>query len=180
MSSQDAINEAKRKLLEINETIAKLDPTVRAAAFEILTPYYFGENPPTPPVPPKKRKLPQKPSSDPKDASVTAAPDGEDEFFGAHDHKKPADNVFLIVAWLYQQHGVIPVTSAMIREHADRIGLIVSSRPDNTMRQAKVKGKSLFLQQGKAWSLTVSGQTHLKTTFGVRKGNTPLPEADDA
>jgi hypothetical protein len=179
MGRQDTVDEAKRKLLEMNETIAELDPSVRAAAFDILKPYYFGEAPPPPPAGPKKRKSTQEPSRRKDDVPAGPAPEGEDEFFAAHDHKKPAENVFMIVAWLYQNHGVIPVTSTMIKEHANRIGLIVPSRPDNTMRQAKVKGKSLFVQQSKGWALTVSGQTYLKDTYKVKKGNAPLPKADD-
>jgi len=46
------------------------------------------------------------------------------------------------------------------------------------MRQATVKGKCLFVQQGKGWALTVSGQTYMKKTYGVNRGNAPVPVAD--
>ena len=38
-----SIEELKSKLLEISEFVAKLDPSIRAAAFEMLRPRYFGE-----------------------------------------------------------------------------------------------------------------------------------------
>ena len=38
---KEKIDEVKQNLLEINETITSLDSEIRAAAFNILAPYYF-------------------------------------------------------------------------------------------------------------------------------------------
>lgn len=43
--NKEKIAEVQSKLREINETIAKLDPAIRSAAFEIMVPYYFGDQP---------------------------------------------------------------------------------------------------------------------------------------
>lgn len=103
------------------------------------------------------------------------AQDPED-FFAQFDHTRSAENVKLIVAWLYSQHGVFPITRAHIKETADNAGLTVAERSDNTMRQAKANGKALFTQGSKGWKLTLAGERYMKEAYGVKKGNKPLPE----
>ena len=162
------IEEVKQHLLDINKTIASLDPAIRGAAFNILAPYYFDKIPPPADdkkTPPAKKQLP---SSD--TASI-------ESFFATHEHDKPAENVFLIAAWLYSQHGTTPLTAALCNEISSQVGITVPGRADNTMRQAKHNGKNLFRQQGKGWMLTTSGELYVKETYGVRKGNKPLSEA---
>jgi hypothetical protein len=163
---KEKIDEVKQKLLEINETISSLDPEIRAAAFNILTPYYFDK------IAPKKPAKELKKEESIKEDHTEKGDMGA--FFGAHDHKQPKNNVNLVAAWLYQQHGVFPITSKIIKEIANATGLIVPNRPDNTMRQAKKKGRSFFNKQGSGWQLTVSGQTFIRETYGVQKGNKPL------
>jgi hypothetical protein len=166
--NKKVIEEVKQHLSDINKTIASLDPAIRGAAFNILAPYYFDEiSPPSDDkkTPPAKKQLP---------FSDTAS---IEKFFATHEHNKPSDNVFLIAAWLYSQHGITPLTAALCDEISSQIGITVPSRADNSMRTAKRKGKSLFKQQGKGWVLTISGEQYVKETYGVRKGNKPLPEA---
>ncbi len=165
---REKINKVKQKLLEINETISSLNPEIRAAAFDILAPYYF-EN-----ISFKKPTRELKKEEKIKEENTKT--DDINTFFGTHDHKQPKNNVNLIAAWLYQQHGVFPITVKMVKETGDTIGLIVPDRPDATMRQAKRDGKSLFIKQGKGWQLTVSGQTFIRETYDVKKGNKPLDE----
>ncbi len=165
---RETIDKVKKKLLEINETISSLDPEIRAAAFDILAPYYFDK------VPQKRPAKKLKVEDEVKEEHVET--DDMDTFFNAHDHKQPKNNVILIAAWLYQQHGVVAISSKMIKDIANATGLIVPNRPDNTMRQAKKSGKSLFNKQGSGWQLTVSGQTFIRKTYGVKKGNKPLDE----
>ena len=92
------------------------------------------------------------------------------------DHKQPKNNVLLIVAWLYSQYGVFPITTKEIKDIGNSTGLVIPGRPDNTMRTAKKKGKNLFNQHGKGWRLTVSGETYLREIYSVKKGNKPLDE----
>ena len=165
---REKIDKVKQKLLEINETISSLDPEIRAAAFDILAPYYFDN------TSQKKPDRALKKEEEVEEEHIET--DDMDTFFSAHDHKQPKNNVNLIVAWLYQQHGVFPITSKMIKDIGNATGLIVPNRSDNTMRQAKKKGKSLFNKQDSGWQLTVSGQTFIRETYDVKKGNKPLDE----
>ena len=164
-------NEVQSKLLEMNKIIAKLDPAIRNAAFEIMTPYYFEDQPVSeskPVVKPKggKRKTSTK-ESDTSDLG---------EFISGFEHEKPKDNVMLLAACLYSQYGAYPIQAKEIKDLGNACGLVIPNRSDNTMRQAKDKGKSLFNQQGKGWKLTVSGELFLKNTYGVKKGSKPIPK----
>ena len=165
---REKIDKVKQKLIEINETISALDPEIRAAAFDILAPYYFDN------LSPKKPDRKLKREAEVEDEHIETA--DMDTFFSAHDHKQPKNNVNLIAAWLYQENGVFPITSKMIKAIANETGVIIPNRPDNTMRQAKKNGKSLFNKQGGGWQLTVSGQTFVRETYDVKKGNKPLNE----
>ena len=162
----------KEKLLDINKLISQLDPSIRAAAFDILAPYYFSHK--------QHQPAQAKTNADTKiiGGSATVAPDTSDleTFISSFDTDKPIDNVMLLVAWLYSNYGAYPITAKEIKELGDSCGLIVPTRPDNTMRQAKKNGKGLFIQQGKGWRLTVSGETHLKENFKIKKGNKPIPK----
>lgn len=161
--------EAKAALVEINEFLGKLDPSIRAAAFEILLPLYLLEEQDQ-----RKRTTPPKETKSPKE--VEGAPSELADFIVAHDQEKPAENVALLAAWLYSTYGLYPITAKEIKELGDACGLIVPNRPDNTMRQAKNKGKSLFNQQGKGWQPTVSGEIYFKETYKVKKGTKALPK----
>ena len=165
----DKKKEAKAALVEINELLVKLDPSIRATASEILRPLYFVE---------------EQAQAKRRNVSKEGEPSGEDEgapseladFIASHDQKKPADNVTLLAAWLYSTYGLYPITAKEIKELGDSCGLIVPNRSDNTMRQAKNKGKSLFNQQGKGWQPTVSGEIYFKETYKVKKGTKALPK----
>ena len=164
------IDEAKAKLLEINELIKQLDESMREAAIQLLVPLYFhGSDEPRPAV---------GSSSDNKNPAkgLPQSTDDLGDFIASFEQGKPADNVLLLVAWLYSHYGAYPMSAKEIQELGDSSGLVIPNRPDNTMRQAKSDGKSLFLQQGKGWRLTVSGEIYLKNKFNVKKGNKPLPK----
>jgi hypothetical protein len=166
-----SIEEMKAKLLEISEFVAKLDPSMRAAAFEMLRPRYFSEKP--------LQKTQDAENNDQSNAGTATNKDSPTEladFIKAYEHKKPADNVLLLAAWLYSTYGVYPITVKEVKELGDSCGLVIPGRPDNTMRQAKKKGKSLFNQQGKGWQPTVSGEISLKETYKVKKGNKAIPK----
>jgi hypothetical protein len=163
------IEEAKTALLEINELLVQLDPSIRASAFDILRPLYFIEDQPAPKRLPWAKDFEEQNQDD-------SAPSELDDFIASRDHKKPADNVMLLAAWLYSMYGQYPITAKEIKELGDSCGLILPARPDNTMRQAKNKGKSLFNQQGNGWQPTVSGAIYFKDEYKVKKGTKPLPK----
>jgi len=166
------INDAKKKLAEINKAIAALDPSIRLAAFEILAPIYFEDREPS------DGKKPKTPKTD-KSHGRGSSPTDPDKFFNEHDHKRPKDNVHLVAAWFYSQYGVTPISKKDLRECADGAGLTVPERPDNTMRSAKKDGKNLYRQKGGGWQLTVKGEAYLREAYGVKKGNKTRPIGDD-
>jgi hypothetical protein len=166
------IDEAKAALVEINDFILNLDPSIRSASFEILRAIYFA---------PSAEVLRSGGPVKHIDAGNRSAEAPADlaELIGKLESKKPSDNVMSLAAWLYSQHGVYAITAKQIKALGDASGLILPGRPDNTMRFAKHKGKSLFNQQGKGWQPTVSGELFFQEEYEVRKGNKPLPEEDD-
>ena len=129
---KEKINEIKEKLAEINETISSFSPEIRSSAFDILAPYYFDDLP-------MKGEAKKILSENERD-EVLVETDDMSSFISSFDHKKPKDNVLLIVAWLYNKHGVFPITTKIIRDIGDATGLVIPSRPDMTMKQAKKKG----------------------------------------
>lgn len=153
------INELKTKLEEINTFVASLDPSIRLAAFEILKPYYFEEI----------HEEPQEHVIESKDIGY---------FMNKFDHTKPSDNILLIIAWLFSQHGVFMITKKIIDKYASKIGLTVPKRPDMTMKNAKYKKKSLFIKKGNGYEVTVNGELYLKNTYKVEKGKKPIPEEE--
>ena len=161
----------KAKLLDINEFVLKLDPSIRPAAFEILAGVAFN-------VARESRGQSDTGSetgTNESQAGKTGATLDLGAFISKFQHDKPADNVMLLAAWLYATYGAYPITPKEIKELGDSCGLITPGRADNTMRQAKRNGKGLFNQQGKAWKPTVSGELFFKDTYGVTKGNKSLP-----
>lgn len=165
------IQDAKKKLAAINKIITTLDPAIRASAFEILEPIFFDDSPT-----PREKKDGEKG----KRVRPTTSTDDAGKFFGSFEHAKPSENVHLITAWFYSQYGVFPIAAAELREMADSVGITVPARPDATMRQAKVKGKKLYVKRTEGFQLTVHGEKHLKETYSVKKGTKVRPvEADE-
>lgn len=160
---EERIQEVAKKLREISKVVSELDPAIRAASFQLLVPYYFEDVEEEPRS--RGTQAPQAGRSDSDEAT----------FFNRFTHDKPADNVDLVVAWLYSHYGAYPVTTRELRTYADRRGLTIPARPDATMRQAKKDGKRLYQKQGGGYKLTVHGEAHVKTTYKVRKGTQARP-----
>lgn len=162
----DAIKDTIKKLNEINKAISSLDPAIRTEAFSILKPLYFDAAP-----------KPKAADESESESTVETLHD-TGNFFEKYNHEKPSDNVLLIAAWLYSQYGIFPLTGLRIEQIANKTGLTVPERPDNTMRYAQKNSKNLFRQQGRGWQLTVHGETYLKKNYEVKKGKLPLPMDD--
>lgn len=163
------IDDIKTKLLELNNFIKPLCPEIRSSAFDILAPLYFDGLP-------RGQELQRPPDKQEPPGPQFGSTGAIEELIKQFDHKKPKNNVFLIVAWLYSQHGVFPITAKQITKLGANTGLITPGRPDNTMRTAKQNGKNLFTQHDKGWKLTVSGESYMKQIYGVKKGQKPLEE----
>jgi hypothetical protein len=165
-----AFDDAKAKLLEINDLIKQLDESLRETAIQLLVPLHFhGRDKP------RTQSLGSRNDDKSSDTELTPSTDDLGAFIASSDQGKPAGKVLLLVAWLYSNYGVYPISSKEIRKLGETSGLEIPDRPDNSMRQAKNGGKSLFQRRGKGWSLTVSGEHYLKSKFNVDKGSKTLP-----
>lgn len=169
--NNDSIKDAEKKLASINKTIAGLDPSIRAAAFEVLAPLYFEDYEPghDGSATPKGRK--HKPKPQQQEDCV--------QFLEEREHDKPKDNVHLIMAWLYSQYGVAVISIKEIRKCAAEASVTIPDRPDNLMRVAKHKGKIIYKQKDKGWRISVNGEAFVKETYDVKKGKKPRPSGDD-
>ncbi len=165
--ASDDLKKITDKLIEINKVITKLDPAIRGQAFELLEPFFFED-----------ALQDQKGGGAKKKKKRETLAEGKEEFFNSNEHDKPKDNVSLIVAWLYSQYGVFPISRVMLDEEASDAGLTIPERSDNTMRQTKQKRKSLFRQKSGGWQLTVAGEAYMKEKYSVKKGNKELPEME--
>jgi hypothetical protein len=81
----------------------------------------------------------------------------------------------MISAWLYNLYGKYPIAPNEIQDYVTRLGITVSSRIDNTLRQATRDGKTLFRQVGKGWEPTLAGEKYFKDNYKVKKGNKSGP-----
>jgi len=165
--SDEQVKEVKKKLLEINQIISELDPAIRVQAFEILAPHYFEERLP------KKTIVEKKAEKTEKVEKIST--EDEATFFSDFSHKKPFENVHLIVAWYFSQFSPFPITTELLRKKANDVGLTIPERPDTTMRYAKKKGKNLYRKQENGYLPTVYGEANLKEIYKVSKGNKTLP-----
>ncbi len=151
----------KKKIVDVNALISKLDSTIRADAFALLKPYLTDDDDIS--TLGKKSKTAKRSEAGHSDASTLIA---------AHPNGSPADNVVLVAAYLYGEYGTEPLGASEVKQLGDRFGLTVPHRIDNTLRVAKRKGKKLFQKVGKH---TVTGEAHFKSEYKVTKGHKSRP-----
>lgn len=165
MSEEGEFQKTSELLLRINEIVGKMDESVRIQTFDLLASKFIGKKMPSasPPVTPKEKDAPVAESEiDTSDLGT---------FIASFDTKKPADALNVLVAWLFSQRGSQPFSIKELKDLADDSGLTIPSRPDMTFKGSKSGGKALFVQNGKNWKLTVSGELHIKETYKVTKGS---------
>lgn len=147
------------RLEQIAKVLEKLPAEVRRDAFELLKGYVTEHSSAA-----TIKKAPPK-------ANREAGGDTREEFFGAFNHDKPADNARLIAAHFYREYGAEPFSLDDVRQTADDVGITVPARIDMTFLQAKEKGKKLFARAGTGnFKPTVHGEANLKATYSVKKG----------
>ena len=163
----------KRKILDVNALVAKLDPTIRAEVFALLKSYLLEADDSGGHTKRKEKKNPEQAHEGASSENVAA-------LIAAHPNGTPAKNVVLIAAHLYSQYGTATFTTAEIQQLGDSFGLTVPNRIDNTLKTAKRSGKKLFQKVGKEFKPTVNGETVFRTDYNVTKGRKPRPtEAED-
>ena len=163
-----AFAEVEERLVEVNKVIAKLDPSIKVAAFDYLKPYISGGALPSTPSPTDNKKH----------ASDHHPPSDVSELIAKHGDGKPHENINLLAAIWFSDFGSNPFSLDYVRDKAKETGLTISARPDMALKQAKDGGKNLFASAGRGlFKPTVVGEAFFKTTYGVRKG-TKTPAVD--
>lgn len=172
----DTFHTAADRLKEINEVIAKLDESIRPAAFAVLRPYVDG------------RASPAGPGNHDRgvgDADENAGVASDllvdremvRDFLGEHQSDKPAENVKAIAALVYSRLGNSEFTVQEVREIAHETGVTVPDRVDVTLGTARVNKKPLFQKvRAGVYRPTVHGEKLFKETFEVTKGSGRRPE----
>jgi hypothetical protein len=159
----EAFKKRAKRLEEANSVIAKLDPAIRAAAFELLADYVTHDDR----APGAKRERDAKRGHSDSDAGDV------ETFFAQHEgnNKKPSDNAVLIAAYVYSQYGSEPFALSEIKSIADDAGITIPASIDMTFRQAKRDGNALFRHAGRSqYAPTVKGELYIKKTYSVSKG----------
>lgn len=164
MSQEGDFEKTSALLLKINDVVGKMDESVRVQTFDLLVSKFIG------------KQAPSKLAAAPKEVDapvVESAVDTSDlgPFIASFDTKKPADALNVLVAWIFSQRGSQPFSIKELKDLADASGLTIPSRPDMTFKGSKNGGKALFVQSGKNWKLTVSGELHIKESYKVTKGS---------
>ena len=159
-----------KRLVEVNEVISKLEPTIQAGAFQVLAPYITGRDT----TGPARDDVPAETNEE------GDTPADFESFLTTHTtaDMKPAENVGLITAYLYSQYGTAPFSVEEVRRIAEAAGLTVPNRIDMTLKGAKRDQKTLYAQVTGGFKPTVFGETVLKSTYKVKKGR--QKRADDA
>ena len=161
-----AFSEIEGRLLEVNKVVAKLDQSIRVAAFEFLKPYVSGGS------------LPAAPDEKKHSAEHGSTTDIS-ELVEKHGEGKPSDNITLLAAIWFAEYGSSAFSVEYLREKASGTGLTIPTRPDMTLRQAKDKGKALFAPAGRGlFKPTVVGEAFFKSTYNVKKGTKAPPTTE--
>lgn len=159
--------ERVKRLKEVNEVIAKLDPAIREHAFSLLAAYVTGQ--------PYKRAE-SVDSTTSRTLGESESEPAASEFFAKYPDGKPSDNAVKIAAFLYGQYGAQPFKLDELRAIAESVGITIPTSLDMTLRQAKREGKSLFQHTGRSeFRPTVHGELYFKKTYQVVTGTKKRP-----
>lgn len=197
---ESEFQETVARLREVNEVIETLDPGIRSAAFEILSPYVDGAPASSrlssgrSSAPKRKAKSAAKKATSKKRSSAKRAASSKTpavpldidttsmESFvrTAAPTNKPADVVYALAAWWFGEYGSAPLTPAQMKVLADEIGVTISNRPDMTLSSAQKDSKQLFRGSARAGFVPTvpHGELYLKETYSVKKGTKTPPAAD--
>lgn len=162
--------EIAARLLAVDDLVAKVDESVRPAAFDLLSAFVLtgvvagvekGES-----------ECGGKPAPDPSERiGHDDLRTGGREFLAQHHGETPADSVKAIAAYLYSIFGSSEFAVAEVQSIADGAGVTVPARVDVTLNGATVKSKKLFRKvRSGVYQPTVHGEAYFKEQFLVRKG----------
>jgi len=154
------LKEIEIKLRAINSIIAKLDPAIKLAAFEVLKPLLLGGY----------TELDSK-GKDIPTAKEKGAPGDVRDFYASFNPQKPAESVLVLTGWLYTQRGSSPFSLEELRGLFDDVGVSMPSRIDMTLRNCARNGKKLFQRAGQGdYRPTVHGENYFKSEMSLKPG----------
>lgn len=164
--NKESLDGLEERLLEINKVIEKLDPSIRAGAFELLKSYVNTEG-----------EFPDSAKGKERHSKSAGEDNGLSSLVQEHHHDKPSDNVHLLAADWYRRYGSAPFALDGMKNAAVDAGLTIPERLDMTLKAAKDGGKNLYQSAGRGlYKPTVTGELYLKKTYDVAKG-TNVPHA---
>src|SRR5580700_7475124 len=103
------------RLLEVAKLIEKIPAEIRAQAFSLVAAYVTGKAAPDS----------GKAHAANDDGDETVDTEDRGAFFTKFTHDKPSDNIYLIAAYWYGQHGIAPFTVEGIRKLAGEVGVTI-------------------------------------------------------
>jgi hypothetical protein len=173
---QGKFAETVKRLEEVDAVIKKLDPAIRSDAFGLLKGYVAGGRISVDLPDDEDDELDEERT--PKRQQRGGALD-VDALVEEFETDKDVDNALLALAIYYGRHGRGPFKMTALKSIATELKLTVPDRLDMTFKAgAKKDGKEVLRKQADGWKVTPSGETWLKTTYGVSRGKT-APSADD-
>ena len=168
------LDEAKKLVLDIDQTVAKLDQSVREKAFDILAGIAFSGKGTSP------RPSDEAEDDKGKGAAVTEDMDDLHAFVDRFPHDREKDNVRLLAAWLYKQYGNKSFSLQGITALAEAAGLPIPSRVDMTLKGSMRNKKPLFQGRGRGrYQLAAEGRKYVTDIYEVKVGKKPRPTEGD-
>lgn len=165
---EKTFKQLSEKLVQTGKLLEKLPSEVRLAAFELLKGYVTEMS---------TEDVGTQANMEEDKIKLKRQWKNKEDFFGVFTHDKPADNVKLIAAYLYNEYGCDPFSVEEVKALSDDVGLTIPERIDKTLLVAKDKGKKLFTKTGKGkFKPSINGETYLKKTYNVTKGKKERPE----
>ncbi|HWA54940.1 MAG TPA: hypothetical protein VG816_12280 [Solirubrobacterales bacterium] len=162
-----AFKELAGRLKVASKVIEELDPVLREDAWAMLRPFIAADGEPV-----DEKHVERKPSKRVGSSTGKSSGVSEDVLIEEHESDKESDNLYLVLAVLYQRHGRGPFSIAVIKSVGRELDLTLPARPDTTFRNSS---KKVVRKQDGGYKLQPSGEKWLKETYNVQKGKQPLP-----
>ncbi len=158
-------NDRVARLNEVSKIIENLPVEIRALSFTLLKEYIIGDAAESPIT--SEFSIGRKPTNS-ANYDIHAS---RDEFLASHNHEKPSDNVYLLIAALYRDYGIEPFSVKELQSLATNTGVTIPGRVDMTLKQATANGKNLFTSTSRGYyKPTVYGEAFLKDAYKISKG----------
>jgi hypothetical protein len=171
-------SEVVKRMKEVEKATAALDISVRGEAFAMMHDYIINGDATDPS---RSEMAGQKRSGSTRNKGdvKVVAPASFDAFIMKFESDVPATNAMALAAYLYGQYGIEPLSVDEVEELAEKAGVTIPTRTDNTIRQKMWKKKKAFRMMSTGrFRPTIAGEAFFREAFGVKKGTKKRPKAD--